>query len=298
MTKKCVVCGKEFETYHHKSKYCSGSCRAKYRRDQKLDHEKKTCPTCGEKFSSNRYLKTVFCSIKCSKKKRKVPKQEGYIIYFIKNMLNNKLYVGSTKNFKSRKIQHKSDLKLNRHKNSRLQSDHDLYGYENFEFIIVEEKIDSEKRYEREQHYIDYYDSYDQNKGYNISHNARSGMKNRKHSKETIEAMRIAHKNISDETRAKMSKSQKGKKRSLESIEKTVSKLRGKPLSEETKKKLSKSQSGSKSKHAKLSHEDVLDIRERLSNNEKQKEIAIMYTVDPSVISRIKNGTSYKEDLI
>ena len=66
----------------------------------------------------------------------------------------------------------------------------------------------------------------------------------------------------------------------------------------ETKEKISKSQSGSKNKYAKLSHEDVLDIKRRLANKEKQKDISYMYSVDPSLISNISHGKRYKEDVL
>lgn len=298
LTKNCVVCDKKYQTYHNRSKYCSGSCRVKFRRDQKLDHETRICLACGKEFSVNKYFRTKYCSIKCGKSIVNVPKQKGYAVYFIKNKINNKLYVGSTKNFKIRIIQHKSDLNLNRHSNSRLQLDCNLYGSKSFEFIIAEENIKSDQRYEKEQYYIDCYNLSEPDKGYNIAINARCAMKNRKHSKESLELMSIAHKNISDETRLKMSKSQKGRKRSLESIEKTVSKLRGVPRSEEIKIKISKSQSGSKCVHSKLSYEDVLDIKKRLNSNEKQKDIAKTYNIHPSVISKIVHNKRYKEDLL
>lgn len=58
-------------------------------------------------------------------------------IYQIKNILNGKIYIGSTKNYKKRFSNHKHDLKNNKHKNTHLQSAWNLYGGENFEFKML-----------------------------------------------------------------------------------------------------------------------------------------------------------------
>lgn len=71
--KKCIVCGKEFETsvlMQNKSKFCSNACKSKYRRDMKLDNIEKTCELCGGRFWSNKYDKQRFCSVDCRNKAR------------------------------------------------------------------------------------------------------------------------------------------------------------------------------------------------------------------------------------
>ena len=42
-------------------------------------------------------------------------------IYIIRNLINNKVYVGKSKNVKQRKNAHFSALKLNKHNNQHLQ---------------------------------------------------------------------------------------------------------------------------------------------------------------------------------
>jgi group I intron endonuclease len=59
-------------------------------------------------------------------------------IYQIKNLKNNKIYIGSSKNIKERFLQHKYNLKNNKHCNPILQNSWNKYGEENFEFIIIE----------------------------------------------------------------------------------------------------------------------------------------------------------------
>jgi group I intron endonuclease len=55
-------------------------------------------------------------------------------IYKIKNLLNNKIYIGSSLNIKYRINSHKRDLANNRHCNKKLQNSYNKYGLLNFSF--------------------------------------------------------------------------------------------------------------------------------------------------------------------
>lgn len=59
-------------------------------------------------------------------------------IYMIKNMINGKFYIGSSKHLHNRKIQHLRDLRNNKHCNLKLQYAYNKYGKENFEYIIIQ----------------------------------------------------------------------------------------------------------------------------------------------------------------
>lgn len=60
-------------------------------------------------------------------------------IYKIVNKIDGKYYVGSTKNFHKRwKYYHLRDLRLNKHKNDKLQNAWNKYGEESFEFVPFE----------------------------------------------------------------------------------------------------------------------------------------------------------------
>lgn len=59
-------------------------------------------------------------------------------IYILKNIKNNKPYVGSTNNFNRRKEDHLFTLQANKHHSSSLQNAFNKYGEENFIFEIVE----------------------------------------------------------------------------------------------------------------------------------------------------------------
>jgi len=58
-------------------------------------------------------------------------------IYEIKNIKNNNIYIGSTNNFKKRFLNHRLDLRKNKHHSKHLQNAWNKYGEENFEFNIL-----------------------------------------------------------------------------------------------------------------------------------------------------------------
>jgi group I intron endonuclease len=65
-------------------------------------------------------------------------------IYQIKNLHNNNIYIGSTKEFKKRKSRHLRDLKKGEHHSVYLQRSYNLYGLESFIFEILEECLEEE----------------------------------------------------------------------------------------------------------------------------------------------------------
>lgn len=86
-------------------------------------------------------------------------------VYQIKNLMNGKVYVGSSINFKKRLIRHKSQLRNNKHDNKYLQRSYNKYGIKCFDFSLLEscEKINL---IATEQKWIDSLNSY--NAGYNL----------------------------------------------------------------------------------------------------------------------------------
>lgn len=66
----------------------------------------------------------------------------GMGIYKIINVINNKFYVGSAVSFSRRKTRHFSELRTNKHSNSKLQNAWNKYGEQAFVFAIVEEVQD------------------------------------------------------------------------------------------------------------------------------------------------------------
>lgn len=88
-------------------------------------------------------------------------------IYKITNLVNNKIYIGSTSNYKERKYEHTSKLKRNIHINCHLQRSYNKHGKDNFKFEILEEcKV--EELLLKEKYYSDLYNSFKRGVGYNI----------------------------------------------------------------------------------------------------------------------------------
>jgi len=88
-------------------------------------------------------------------------------IYYIKCLVNNKLYIGLTNNLRKRFNIHKHYLRNNKHDNPYLQNAWNKYNEDNFEFGVFEycnENLLSEK----EIFYINKYNTLDNKYGYNI----------------------------------------------------------------------------------------------------------------------------------
>jgi len=89
-------------------------------------------------------------------------------IYSIRNKLNNKIYIGSSRNIDQRWYNHKFLLRKGKHHSWRLQKDWNQYGEENFEFLILEEVADISTILDIEQRYLDKIQSWRRSVGYNI----------------------------------------------------------------------------------------------------------------------------------
>jgi group I intron endonuclease len=159
-------------------------------------------------------------------------------IYKIEHKTSGKVYIGSAVDFRARECKHWLDLRKGMHRNKHLQNAYDRYGAEAFEFkrlIICSRK----NLLMYEQLCLDKFDAV--KRGYNIAFVAGSPMLGRV---------------VSDETKEKISRSNKGKnlgkKHSEESLRKisAASKgnqhMLGKPRSEETVDKISRSLIGNK----------------------------------------------------
>ena len=79
--------------------------------------------------------------------------QEKSGIYSIRNLINNKIYIGQSKNIYRRAICHRYELNNNKHSNSHLQYSFNKYKIENFVFEILE-YCDISLLTEREKYYI------------------------------------------------------------------------------------------------------------------------------------------------
>lgn len=89
-------------------------------------------------------------------------------IYKITNIINNKCYVGSAKNFSKRWNRHLKDLENNCHHSIKLQRSFNKHGKNNFLFSIIEEvQYEKDIIIERENYWINELNS--KENGYNIA---------------------------------------------------------------------------------------------------------------------------------
>ncbi|WP_019534207.1 GIY-YIG nuclease family protein [Paenibacillus ginsengihumi] len=106
-------------------------------------------------------------------------------IYKIECLANGKVYIGQTKNRRKRWDEHKYELRRGIHHSTHLQRAWRKFGEANFKFTVVEQ-CSQEAADERERHWIDFYDSTNKMKGFNLENGGNR------------------HKKLSDETRQKI----------------------------------------------------------------------------------------------
>ena len=88
-------------------------------------------------------------------------------IYKITNQINNKVYIGQSRDIEKRLANHKTYLRGNYHYNTYLQNSYNKYGEKNFKFEIL--KICKTKYLDRfEKLYIKIYDAINLDNGYNL----------------------------------------------------------------------------------------------------------------------------------
>lgn len=183
-------------------------------------------------------------------------------IYRIINVVDNKTYIGQSVNIAGRFARHRYQLNKNIHNNIKLQNAWNKYGSECFKFeIILKCKKGSLKKFEKQE-----VQKIPQNKRYNISKNydnlygknnpfyGKTHTKNTKKKLSLLAKKRIGNNNPNY----------------------------GNKYSTETRIK------AGHNKKTKLTHRQVKKILG--ITNKTHQEIADMYGVSRSVITRIKNG--------
>jgi group I intron endonuclease len=127
-------------------------------------------------------------------------------VYAILNLINDKFYVGSSKNIYSRWHSHRSSLRGNYHDNSYLQNAWNKYGESNFIVVVLELASQSELEY-KEQWWIDNLNCCDKSIGYNARTNATNnfGFKHSEEGKRNIAKSKLGTK-ASVEAKRNMSK--------------------------------------------------------------------------------------------
>lgn len=165
------------------------------------------------------------------------------VIYQIRNIHNNKIYVGSAQVWKRRQRKHKERLNKNTHYNTYLQNAWNKYGADSFAFEILEEINTDEELIPAEQKWIDEAKAYDREHGYNVCPTAGSRLGRRQ----------------TDETKEKISKAFKGERHPFY----------GKHLTKEHRRKISESNKGKKAWNKGLKMPDEVVEANRIRNTGK-----------------------------
>jgi group I intron endonuclease len=161
-------------------------------------------------------------------------------IYCFINKTTGKRYVGQTAYLAGRKGHHLLHLRRNNHDNSYFQNAFNKYGESDFVFEVLEvvPKLedgtnDKVKLTEREQYWMDFYKSYEEDFGYNINPSASMNyMSGRTHTEE-------ARKKISDAAKGRVL-SEELKKKMCDARRNTPSTSRDKQVKKEAKHEVSK----------------------------------------------------------
>ena len=214
------------------------------------------------------------------------PFKEKFYIYKISNIINNKLYIGRTKNPAYRFRQYLS-ISLNTGKSLRVQKIHLIineFGHENFKFEVFEECDNCRLSCARESFWINFYHSDEDGYGYNKNNSLEFH-----NSKCSIENKKIINKHLSNEARKKMSENFLGCKNPFY----------GKNHSDETKKIIGKSSRkrmlGENNPHAKLTIEIVVKIRQDwLTGIYTKVQLSKKYNVTAATIGNIISGKTWK----
>lgn len=245
-------------------------------------------------------------------------------IYKIECLINKKIYIGSSYDTIKRWNVHRCLLRKNKHHSSRLQKAWNKYGEINFNFEIIELLNSEEFMITREQYWLDLLNTYIN--GFNGRPKAQNSLHHKWTNEQRLaQSNRMKGKKLSDEQKKKIGLAHRGvKNNNAHLTEDIVIQIvnmsnNGKNacvigkyfninhsvvqdvLDRRTWCYLTEnliitkpSQKGSGHPNSKLNEQQVLEIKKRLLNGEKQKSIGNDFGVPQQTISDIKNGRSWR----
>lgn len=213
--------------------------------------------------------------------KRKNVTENKSGVYIIQNIVNEKCYVGSSYNIKKRLQWHYNLLEQGYHPNNILQSAINKYGIDKFQFVPV---LNCPSEYN---HILEQFikDKSGFNSKYNIAINCKTSALGNV---------------LSDETKLKISKKNKGRKWTDEQRNRLKKRLKDikdtdKQFDKNRIKNIGNPRKGSDNPRSKLSEEMRLDIIDRINKGERNKDIQLIYPyISQGLISEVRCGRTWK----
>lgn len=219
-------------------------------------------------------------------------------VYCIRNSVNGKFYIGSSRNLKARWIcGHRVQLRNGNHSNPYLQHAWNKYGEQAFEFKILEE-CSVEEQLIREQQWIDYSNCLDRSVGYNIVPKVSRPPSNlgKKHSIETVRKISEGNKGSRNGMYGRTGSLSPCFRKivSAETREKLAIAHRGKIVTDEFRQKCSLASRG-RSWNRKLEANQVIEIREKVASGIwDRKQVLQLFGIGASQYYRILRGDTWK----
>jgi len=183
-------------------------------------------------------------------------------IYLIRNIVNGKIYIGSSIDMRRRWVRHRFLLEKGVHHSRHLQGAWDAYGgQDGFIFMALEHIEDRAEMLEREQFWLDSTRCTNPARGYNIAKSV------------TAAGTGLV---VSDATRAKISAAKKGVKKA--------------PFTAEHRRNMVIANRRGRPGRRLLNDAQIAEIKSRLANGEKGAALAREFSVNDSIITKVKQN--------
>jgi len=217
-------------------------------------------------------------------------------IYLIYCSANEKGYIGSSLRVQARFTHHRHDLHRGAHDNTHLQRAYVKYGKESFNYLLVESiprPTTPEVLLERENHYLLQLNPDDV---FNVVIPAMLSMVGYKRKPEQIAALAAFNRGnqyakglqVSPEIRAAVSARFKGKEIPSDQIARRVATRKARLEADPSRRQI-----GETAPNAKLSEDDVREIRRRCEEGESQAAVARAFNVTGTSVSYIVKRKSW-----
>lgn len=221
-------------------------------------------------------------------------------VYSITCTVNGWVYIGSSSRVRTRWNYHKSTLRNGNHKVPRMQADWDAYGETTFEFRLLAKIEDAEQRYKVEQALLDAAFKLNARRCYNLSPSARNNTGHRFNAKQSERlSAALSGKPKSAEHRANLWRDREVTPEFREQMRRNGEMGKGRPKSEKHRAAIVASssaigKSGSANHKAKLTEDQVAQIKRRLGAGERGRILAAEFGVSETIVSQIKSGKRWR----